>query len=181
MEIKTKYISRKSWRRIFSSVSAYGQFCYPSLCGVAGLLRLDGVREPLEVRFKDETMIIADNGYYWLQIAPKKEKWWLTVMYDGDGKCLQYYFDATLENIIDGENSRFRDLFLDLVAVPDGRLIILDGDELDDALSEGVITADEHKQAWDTVNALADGIRANYKQLDGFCQGFLSELKAQLC
>lgn len=177
MEIKKKLITRRGWARIEKSRRAFCEFKAENFSGVAYLMELEKVREPLIAEFKGETLKIVDNGYFWLQIAPKNENFWITVMYDTGGNCLQYYFDMTLKNVIDGENSFFYDLFLDLVAMPDGRLIVLDEDELGCALSEHVITEKQQLLAVDTMNFLVSAIPEKAKELDKFCKELFVKLK----
>ena len=93
---------------------------------------------------------------------------------------MQYYFDMTIKNIIDGDNSYFYDLFLDLVAMPDGRLIALDEDELDCAFSENVITKEEYIKAQLTLSMLKENIPAKKDKLNSFCYGLFDKLKKVL-
>ncbi len=180
MEIKKKTITRSTWARIEESRRAFCRFNTESFSGVAYLMELTRVREPLIAEFKGETLKIVDDGYFWLQIAPENENFWITVMYDENGCCLQYYFDMTLKNIIDEEGSYFYDLFLDLVAMPDGRLIVLDEDELDCALSENVITKEEYIKAQLTLSMLKENIPAKKDKLNSFCYGLFDKLKKVL-
>ncbi len=177
MEIKKKLISRSGWLRILERRFALSEFEYPDLSGVAALMELSKVREPLIAEFRGETLKIVDDGYFWLQIAPRGENFWITVMFDEKGKCLQYYFDITKENVIDGEKSHFYDMFLDLVVMPDGRLITLDEDELKEALSDGVITENEFALAWDTHATLTGAIPSRAGELEAFCTGMYDRLK----
>lgn len=180
MEIKKKLITRRGWARIEKSRRAFCEFKAENFSGVAYLMELEKVREPLIAEFKGETLKIVDNGYFWLQIAPENKNFWITVMYDTNEKCLQYYFDMTLKNVIDGENSFFYDLFLDLVAMPDGRLIALDEDELDCAFSENVITKEEYIKAQLTLSMLKENIPAKKDKLNSFCYGLFDKLKKVL-
>lgn len=180
MEIKKKLITRYGWARIEKSRRAFCEFKRDDLSGVAYLMELERVRESLIAEFKGERLKIVDNGYFWLQIAPKNEDFWITVMYDTAGSCLQYYFDMTLKNVIDGEDSFFYDLFLDLVAMPDGRLIVLDEDELCCALSEKVITKEEYVKAQRTLSMLKENIPAKKDKLNSFCYGLFDKLKKVL-
>ncbi|MBE6563134.1 MAG: DUF402 domain-containing protein [Ruminococcaceae bacterium] len=180
MEIKKKLITRSGWLRILERRFALSEFKYPSLSGVAALMELKKVREPLIAEFRGETLKIVDDGYFWLQIAPRGENFWITVMLDEGGNILQYYFDITEKNVIDGESSHFYDLFLDLVTMPDVRLITLDGDELEEALSEGVINEAQYNKAWRVLSELKEAIPSRSKELEVFCKGLFERLKEKM-
>ena len=176
MEIKKKYLKRTGWLRILESRFA---FC-PCSGGVCSLMELTKVKEPLIAEFKGETLKIVDDGYFWLQVAPENESFWITAMFDGGGNILQYYFDITDENVICGEDSHFYDLFLDLVAMPDGRLITLDEDELSEALSEGVITEGQYQKALSVHDKLKKEIPSRAAELEAFCIKMLLKLQKMI-
>ncbi len=178
MYIKTKYIDRHTWRRIIARRDAY--VFLPTLEACAGLLRMDAVTEPLDVTVQEETVRIVDNGYSWMQIAPEREHWWLTVMFDERWTIVQYYFDITLENILRGRDSRFRDLFLDVAAIPEGKMELLDRDELDEALREHLITPEEHRVATETGERLMREIPKHWSELRDFCETTCRMLRERL-
>lgn len=178
--MKIKTLSRSEWLRILERQQASMPLNCGGLKGWAGLLVMHRVTAPLAVPVLGEMLTIADNGYSWLQIAPEGENWWLTVMFDQDGEIIQYYFDISLKNEIDGERSWFTDLYLDVVLVPDGRLELLDQDELDAALAEGEVSEDEHALAVTAANVLMEEIPKNRSRLESFCRRVHGELACKL-
>ncbi len=180
MEIKKKYLKRTGWLRIEEYRFAHSPFEYENFSGVCSLMELTKVKKPLIAEFRGETLKIVDDGYFWLQVAPRDENFWITVMYDGDGNLLQYYFDVTKENVICGEDSFFYDLFLDLVAVPDGRLIVLDEDELEAARTEDTVTEKEYSLAFETLEMLKKHIPENAERLNLFCLRQFEKLRGLL-
>lgn len=180
MRIKTKFIDRHTWRRIVSRRDAYLELNNKVFDGYAGLLCMDAVTEPLIVTVTDREVCIVDNGYSWMQIAPQNEHWWLTVMFDERWEIVQYYFDVTLENILRGRDSRFRDLFLDVAAIPGGPLELLDRDELDEAYAEHLITAAEHHLAVETADRLVEAIPEHWTELYDFCMKTCRDLREEM-
>ena len=82
-------------------------------------------------------VLIADAGYSWLQVALKDRYFWATVMFDDMGNFLQGYFDITAGNSFeDMDNPKFQDMYLDLVLLSDGRILVLDREELEGLLVE---------------------------------------------
>lgn len=180
MQIEKKYISRKGWRCILKSSFSYKVFNSDYINGIAGLLRLEKIREPLVTTVLGQHLTIVDEGYLWMQIAPQGKNWWLSVMIDREKHIIQYYFDVTKENILHGAESYFLDLFLDVVALPDGTVALLDQDELDAALTEGVITEIDYNIAIDTADMLIKTIPSNIKSLEKFCNNLICELEVRL-
>ena len=93
---------------------------------------------------------------------------------------MQYYFDVTLENILRGRDSRFRDLFLDVAAIPGGPLELLDRDELDEAYAEHLITAAEHHLAVETADRLVEAIPEHWTELYDFCMKTCRDLREEM-
>ncbi|MEA4831236.1 MAG: DUF402 domain-containing protein [Oscillospiraceae bacterium] len=180
MYIKTRYMARDDWSRIEERRSAYMEAEFFGIKGFAGLLCLDKVKAPLVKGVPGVDVKIVDNGFRWLQFAPKGEHWWLTVMADERGKIVQYYFDITKENVLCEESSYFYDLFLDVVALPDGTVVLLDKDELDAALSENIITENEYKLAINTADILIRKIPENIGHLEQFCYKLFDEMSILL-
>ncbi len=76
-----------------------------------------------------------------------EQYFWATVMFDDTGRFMQGYFDITGGNSFeDMENPTFSDMYLDLVLLDSGRILVLDRDELDDALEQNEITEEQYRQ-----------------------------------
>ena len=140
---------------------------------------MDSVTASLDKTAAGTQVRLVDTGYSWMQIAPKNEHWWLTVMFDDQGGIVQYYFDITLENILCGRDSYFRDLFLDIAALPEQAMELLDRDELDAALAEDTITKDEYGLALETAEWLMGELPQYWKELHEFCMKIYYILKKQ--
>ncbi len=154
---------------MFRSEAAYREVTAGNFHAVAGLLRLHGVKDPLDVSAPGGKIRIVDEGYSWLQIAPEGENWWLTTMFDREGNLVQHYFDVTWKNTLAGADSTFEDLYLDVVVMPDGRARLLDLDELDAALDADEICLEMHALAIATADMLLEGLKSSWRQLNRFC------------
>ena len=172
-------MARATWKRLADRQFRMARVETEDFCGTAGLIEIGDVLEPLRVRSVLSEVVIADAGYSWLQLSPDEGGWWLTVMYDAGGELVQYYFDVTLRNYIaqDGE-PRFVDLYLDVVMDPTGRWVLLDQDELDEALAAGNITEAEYKLATERaehVIGMVNGREAYWRALCARCLDDLRE------
>ncbi len=168
--LKRKYLSRRDWSRITRRAAAFAPLSQGSLCGAASLLHTIEVTAPLVKTYPGHPPItIVEAGGYWLQVAPRGENWWLTAMFDRDRNTLQYYFDITAHNHIDGENSYMEDLFLDVVVLPDGSAVLLDEDELAGALAAGVVSRSDGELAKRVALEIQSSMPRDLERLQNFC------------
>ncbi len=169
--MKRKELGRYHWSRVLEREDYFCQWKQNGQQGEAALIRIKKVSHPGMGQFHGEPVVIADNGYHWLQIAMADTHWWLTAMVDPAGEITQYYFDITLENrLLDSRDSWFTDIYLDVVLMPDGRMDLLDADELDEALESGDITEEQHHLAHLWAKELMATLPENLPQLKIFCE-----------
>ena len=155
-EIRKKHLDRREWysdsERDFVCIYHKDSF----FRGGIGLLTFTGLKKPEMVDTVEGPFCIADNGYQWLEIVPEGGHYALTAMFH-DGRLFQQYIDITLNNeVMENGDAVFLDLFLDVVVLQDGTPRIIDAEELEEALSDGVITRDEYELAVRTANEVAD-------------------------
>ena len=151
-EIKKKHLDRREWytdsERDF--VCAYHED--DLFHGGIGLITFTGLKEPEVVDSPEGPFCIADNGYQWLELVPEDGHFAVTAMFHDDN-LIQQYIDITLQNEVDEDgNAVFYDLLLDVVILGNGKARIIDAEELEEALSGGMITRDEYDLAWLTAD-----------------------------
>lgn len=179
--LKTKAMDRKDWNRIIKREYVYESFNSGSYSGAVGLLRLEEITSPLTVTVLDEKITLVERNYKWLQFAFSDKPVWLTVMLDHEDRILQYYFDITWGNFINSEGtSWFYDLYLDVVMLPDGRILLLDEDELGEAMEERIIDRRQYDMACQTAENLMKILRGREKELADFCMHFYKKLSLRL-
>ena len=155
-EIRKKHLDRREWysdsERDFACMYHRDDFFQ----GGIGLITFTGLKKPEVVDTVEGPFCIADNGYQWLEIVPECGHYAVTAMFH-DGELFQQYIDITLKKeVAEAGNAVFYDLFLDVVVLRDGTPRIVDIEELEEALSGGVITRDEYELAVRTANEVAD-------------------------
>lgn len=162
----TKDMARREWARI----RLKEQIILPISCGErqgkVSLLKMLDVSEPFRLVYDGEEIVLADNGYYWLQLALEGDHAWFTAMFDDHGKLIQIYVDVTNGNDTEKDDPTFEDLFLDYVLYGEN-IYELDRDELDAAYASGYIT----KEQYDTA-------QGSGKVILQFLSGHLPEVKA---
>ena len=154
MEIKKKHLDRREWytdsERDYSCL--YHRDDY--FRGGIGLITFTGLAKPDIVDTVEGPFCIADQGYQWLELAPENGHFVLTAMFH-DEQLFQQYIDITLmNNVAENGDAEFLDLLLDVVILSDGAPRILDAEELDAALSGGVITRKEYDLAAQTAEKI---------------------------
>jgi predicted RNA-binding protein associated with RNAse of E/G family len=139
----------------------------PGFTGHVSLLCLDAVREPLWVELGTRRLCLADAGYSWLQHFPADEPHYvLTTMFDAQGQVIQWYFDICREHGVDARGVPwYDDLYLDVVLAPPEGPLLLDEDELADALQSGDITLAEYDLAWREARQLLHALEQGRAEL----------------
>lgn len=104
-------------------------------------------------------LCLINNGYYIVEVLPKKENYAMRIFFNEKKERLLYYFDITLKNGLDEETKIpfYDDLYLDVTLVND-EIGILDEDELLDALKQKIISKDEFDLANQTKELLIESI-----------------------
>ena len=128
--IKKKHLDRREWFTDSDRGFACRYHKDEVFRGGIGLITFTGLKKPEIVDTPEGLLCIADNGYQWLEIVPEAGHFAVTAMFHND------------------------DLLLDVVVLGDGTPQIVDAEELEEALSGGIITRDEYdlaRQAADQV------------------------------
>lgn len=169
---------RSDWRRILRRDYAF------RMCEINGsreaesVLTIREITGPLQVSSGAKRVTVVERGYRWVQIAREGAFVWLTAMFDEQGRILQMYFDITAGNRFDApDNPTFRDMYLDVVVTPEGERVVLDQDELDEALAQGDIAPGEHAHAMRVCRELCAWLVEHQFELMARCESVLHALE----
>ncbi|MER2125087.1 MAG: DUF402 domain-containing protein [Exiguobacterium indicum] len=146
--IKKRYADRRDWHRITQRHYIHEQVENEVFKGHVTLLQLIEVASPLDVRYGDEIVRIADAGYVWVQQFPSDAHHAVTSMFDATGQLVQTYIDICLRTGVEDERIYWEDLFLDLIVLPSGQVLLVDVDELEAAREQGDVSQTEYALAW---------------------------------
>lgn len=163
--LKRKYGERPDWKRILQRKFAQSFIDTKEFKGYITLLHTISVSKSLFINYGEKEVCIVDNGYMWLQQFPSDKNHSVTTMFDAKGEVVQWYIDICLCNGTDNGRPWMDDLFLDIILLPTGEIIEKDADELEDALSTGVIDQQLYNLAWSEVNTLKSLITAGEFEL----------------
>ncbi len=182
MQLERKYISKKNWKRVIDREDVYTRIEEEKISGEAGLLHIKKVTSPCIKKYENKIKLeIANDGFYWLQLAIKDKNYWITAMYNSKKTLIQYYIDITKENVVGNNgNSYFYDLFLDIVILNNGKVILLDKEELDKALKENLIKMEEYEFAQKEAYRLVNKFSRDTKELNELCEKYFRKLLKEL-
>lgn len=154
--LKRKFGDRSGWKRVLNKEYAQTHLNTEEFEGYITLLHTVKVSQPLTVPYGNDTLCIVDDGYMWLQQFPKDKHHVVTTVFNVQGQVVQWYIDITLRSGVESGIPWMDDLFLDLVLLPSGELIVLDENELEEALLEGTIAHSHYDLAWDEAERIKE-------------------------
>lgn len=132
-----------------------------------------------EIKREDgKDVCILGNGYKWLGVYPDNETYAVTALYDDKNELVEFYFDMTKENgVVDGK-PYIVDIYLDLVITPENKKIVLDEDELQEALNQNILGKEEFDLAYRTLNRLQDkySTQKDVNDLKSIMQSYLDDM-----
>ncbi|MGC6174220.1 DUF402 domain-containing protein [Lacrimispora sp. 38-1] len=157
--MKKSRLSYDEWKCIVSK-DMYGKKVNTEFFkGYIGLIDIKEVSEKQRWKFNGEEITVCDKGLKWLSILPQDDFYCITVMMNERNDILVWYIDMIAEQGIDIDGvPYFNDLYLDLVVYPDGKIMIDDMDELEEALFQKDITQEQYNLAINTSNELRTGL-----------------------
>lgn len=122
---------------------------------------------------------IRDNDYEWIEFYDYNSKIKLSALYNQNKEIIEWYFDIAKaignENGIPYED----DLYLDVVVDSDGKIILLDEDELKDALDRLEISKEDYDMAYNQANMLMNKLKGNKGKLEDFTNKYLNEIREE--
>ena len=108
----------------------------------------------LEKPFTVDGQVMIDNGYSGTCVDFLDKTYEFLEVYNTQGVYMGLYCNINRIPEVDGNTVKVHDLFLDLWIFPDGREVVLDEDEFEDATESGFLTGDDIKTARDTLDLL---------------------------
>lgn len=148
--------------------------------GYACLVKIKNVSKPLIVNNGVEEICIKNENYEWIEVYPDNSNYALTIMFDDKQNLIEWYFDVSknvgVENGVPYED----DLYLDLVITPQGNKLVLDEDELKEALSRCEITEEDVTLAYNTLEELDKKYVQNMSELKSLTQFLYNVLKKEV-
>lgn len=163
---RRKYLGRTNQKYIKTFISQTVRINENDLKGYAALIQIKEVHRPFIVG----DTCLYNNGYSEINFLPDDEFWQLSALYDENGDIIEWYVDITKKNAVDDEGNPYcDDLYLDAALMPDGKLLILDEDEIKEALDNSKITKREFEMAYNVLNELKEKNILNVAYMETLC------------
>ena len=126
--------------------------------------------------FLDNGLCIQDNNYKWLKFFDYSSKIQLTAVYNEKNEIIEWYFDIARsigkEDGIPYEN----DFYLDVVLSSNGKVILLDEDEFEEAFKENQMTKEEYDEGYKIAYGLMEKLKGNVDNVLKFTNKYLNEI-----
>ncbi len=165
--MKRKYGDRSEWKRVIDRDYTQSFFDTKEFKGYVTLIKVNKVAAPLSTKYGEEKFCIVDDGYIWLQHFPTNKHHSVTTMFNDKGEIVQWYIDICYRNGFKNNVPWLDDLYLDIIVLPSGRVIQKDIDELEEALSKGIIDDYLYNMAWAETNEVMELIKqGNFSLLE---------------
>ena len=110
----------------------------------------------------ENNLVVLDDGYKWLELYPEDNKnIAVSVCLSDKDEILEWYFDIAKDTKLTEKGIPYiDDLYLDVIMSKDGKIKMVDEDELQEALDTNDITKEDYNLAYTVANSLI-------KQIDG--------------
>lgn len=165
--MKVKSADLLGWSRVLARRFVVKRIESQEYRGYVTLCRFDEVQEPLykkplHAQADEQRVCLVDRGYTWLRHFPDGAHYTLLTAFDENGELVEWYIDVVGRVGIDDHGIPwYEDLYLDIVVSPAGETLLLDSDELDEALRLGEVTQSEYSFAWREASTLLDALEAD--------------------
>lgn len=146
---KTKDILEKEYSKIDTKGDSY----FGAVC----MIEIKKVAQSWKVPRKDSAEVtILDEGYKWMTLYPKEEKFSIIAIFDLKLELVEFYFDI-------GKNVKYKpkvpyleDLYLDVVITKENDVIFIDENELENAYKLADIKQKDYELAKKTADKIVN-------------------------
>ncbi len=175
--MKMKYLDKRGWRRLLDSTYDELLTRFNGEEFLVGLIDMKKIRSPLVVPVVNKSVKVVDKNYKWLQILPKERNYSITVMYDDNWRVLQYYFDVNMAHYLEPGNARRKDIYLDVLALPDGEYELVDEKDIHRALKNKKITEADKNYAYEVADHIMAELDTDFGQFADLAEHCLREVR----
>lgn len=120
----------------------------------------------LETPWTESGTIIAEPGYTWVTRWETGKPYIITKFLNAEGELAGVYCDISRPVERVGDEFTFDDMYLDVWMTPGQEPVMLDEDELKEAVQAGYITQKEAEQAMEVALMLMDELKVSSELLE---------------
>lgn len=175
--MKRKFINGANWESYATCTSKIIHI-NDMFSGYISLIKVDKVKQKITVDYRQSDICLIDDGYKCLMFLPDSNNWCVSAVYNRVNEIIEWYFDMTKINSIDEYGNPFYDdLYLDIAVSPDFKVVILDEDELKEALESKEITETDYDMAHYTCDKIIKEVITKKEFLISFFNKYLVYLE----
>lgn len=112
----------------------------------------------------------------WLEFYDYSKKHRLTAMYNENNEIIEWYFDIARKIGKDNGMPYEDDLYLDVVVTPTRDIILLDEDELKEALDRFEVNKSDYDMAYNEAKKLIELLEENKDKLKEFTDKYFNKM-----
>lgn len=142
--------------------------------GDIALIKFNKMNKPYMV--ENINLCMANDNYKWLEFYDYNKKYRLTAMYNENNEIIEWYFDIARKIGKDNGMPYEDDLYLDVVVPPTGDIVLLDEDELKEALDRFEVTKSDYDMAYNEAKKLIELLENNKDKLKKFTDKYLNKM-----
>lgn len=142
--------------------------------GDIALIKFNKMSKPFII--EEKNICMANDNYFWLEFYDYSKRYKLTAMYNDKKEIVEWYFDIARkigkENGIPYED----DLYLDVIVTPEGKVFLIDENDLEKAYEKYEVTKGDYDMAYETANNLIKNLKGNMEKLKKFTNEYLEKM-----
>lgn len=137
------------------------------LKGYISIIEIKRVAHPIVKKIGNNMLRLADTNYTWIQTFPDNKNYSISTMFDTEDNIIEWYIDIVTNMGVDERGiPYYDDLYLDIVALPNNEVFLLDELELEKALKSKDITEKEYTLAKEQVDIILDNVLDDIERLE---------------
>lgn len=172
--MKIKYIDGEGWDWLKTYSCDISKVEEPYK-GTISLISDTTVRYQLTVDYEDSSKILFDEGYKCVTFIPDEGFWAVMAVYDDKDNIVEWYFDILHSKGFNEEGRiYYNDLYLDVVVRPDFEVVLIDEDDLEEALKTDVIKQNDYDFAYEMAEVVMSKVTKDKKFLVTFLGSHLN-------
>lgn len=175
IDLKIKYIDGEGWDWL-DTYSIDVKRVKGYMNGMLSVVYNATVKYKLTKTYEDSSKVLFNDGFKCVTFLPDVGNWCVNAVYDENEKIVEWYFDVLKSKGLDLLGRHFyHDLYLDVVVQPDYRFIVIDCDELENALNDGIIDQDDFEMAYEVCRQIVNKVVEDKKFMEDFLRGNLEK------
>lgn len=164
--MKVRYIDERTNENILSKKYYFKSINDDMFTGYMGVIDIyDVAKKQFVPRDNRKSDCILDAGYKRLRIFPSDKNFAINAIYDSNLRFVEFYIDIIRDVKLENKTNvpYMEDLYLDVVYTNKDEIIVLDEDELQEALDNDFITEDEFILATKAKDQVVDMLSSKEK------------------